>query len=720
MDAWLAVRPDNTVEIYPSKVEIGGGETKAIAQIAGEELDLPLSRVVMHRVQTSVTPWDAGTFGSQSVSSGGAAVRVIAATARQALPIVAAARLHASGLGELAVHDGVMRGPGGAVTYGQLIGGQRFGVNVNPAAPRKRPAAYTVVGQPVPRFDLPRKLTGADGPHPYLVKVRLPGMLHARILRPPAFGATVVCADTAAVERMPGVVAVVPLAFGPGMKGWNAVWNMAEGEFLAVVAESEGQAIEALNALAARVTWSRSATLPTRRTTEETADDMLTLPTVRSVVHGPVGDPAAAIAGAPLKATHHYATPYQTNAPIVPDVALADVRGSERATVYSGAQVPFSVQAAVAAVTGIPADKVDVVVYAASGSDGRGNLDDPAVEAAILSQTLGRPVRVQWTRQEEFVWSTCRTPLAFRFQGGVDRSGRLLGWQSVVWSDTHIVDPGALSGATYGGVLPIYEALRQTTEHYVQSALRKGAMRGLGAWATVFAHEGFIDEFAYLSGGLPPAQPRRPARPGGDPDGRPHGRLAAARGAERERGRAGDRLVGRRARRHVRGRGGPGGGGSGQRAGPGGEGVRRPRLRPGHPPRRPSQPDRGRHRPGHRLDVARTAHVRQPHRHERRRVHLPDPAFPRGAPGGGGAHRPPGPACKRCGRARFHGGRSGPRQRLLRRHRGTQARHAAHAGARAGGARLTPALGGARGRSPAPRRALPWARSRSHRSLSEV
>jgi nicotinate dehydrogenase subunit B len=338
------------------------------------------------------------------------------------------------------------------------------------------------------------------------VNVRLPGMLHARILRPPAFGATVVRADTAAVERMPGVVAVVPLAFGPRMKGWNAVWNMPEGEFFAVVAESEGQAIEALNALAARVTWSRSAILPTLRTTEETADYMLSLPTVRSAVHGPVGDPATAIAGAPLKATAHYATPYQTNGPIGPDVALADVRGSERATVYSGAQVPFSVQAAVAAVTGIPADKVDVLVYAASGSYGRGNLDDPAVEAAILSQKLGRPVRVQWMRQEEFIWSTCRTPLVFRFQGGVDHSGRLWGWQSEVWSDTHIVNPGFLFGATYGGgVLPIYQAPRQTTEHYVQSALRKGAMRGLGAWATVFAHEGFIDELAYLSGTDPVA-----------------------------------------------------------------------------------------------------------------------------------------------------------------------------------------------------------------------
>jgi nicotinate dehydrogenase subunit B len=131
VDAWLAVRPDNTVEIYQSKVEIGGGETTAIAQIAAEELDLPLSRVSMHRVQTSVTPWDAGTFGSQSVSGGGAAVRMAAATARQALLIMAAARLHASSLEQLTVRDGVIRGPGGAVTYGQLIGGQRFGVNVN-------------------------------------------------------------------------------------------------------------------------------------------------------------------------------------------------------------------------------------------------------------------------------------------------------------------------------------------------------------------------------------------------------------------------------------------------------------------------------------------------------------------------------------------------------------------------------------------------------------
>jgi CO/xanthine dehydrogenase Mo-binding subunit len=160
----------------------------------------------------------------------------------------------------------------------------------------------------------------------------------------------------------------------------------------------------------------------------------------------------------------------------------------------------------VAAVLGLSPAQVTVIEFAAPGSYGRGNLDNPAIEAALLSQKVGRPVRVQWMRQEEFIWSTQKTAEAFHFQGGVDSQGKLLGWQSEVWSDTHIVNTGAFFGATYGGgVLPIYAAPHKTEVHYVQTALRKGAMRGLGAWPTVFAHEGFVDELAFLSGTDPVA-----------------------------------------------------------------------------------------------------------------------------------------------------------------------------------------------------------------------
>lgn len=502
LDSWLAVRQNGQVEIYQSKVEIGGGETTAIAQIAADELYLDFDKILMARVDTGITPFDAGTFGSQSVSGGGSAVRLAAATARQALLVMAATKLGTSA-DKLTIQNGVIQGPAGTgkVTYGQLIGGHHFNVDVNPAVTFKNPKTYTVVGQPIPRTDIPQKLTGSDGPHQYLVNVRLPNMVHARFLRPPAFGATIKSMETASIKKMPGVVAVVPLTFGPKMKGYDAVWNMPEGQFIAVVAETEWQALDALAALETKVTWTNAKTLPNLKTTEQTADYLVSLPVVRTAVEKPaVGHPAATIAKASKKASAIYATPYLTNGPIGPGCALADVTASG-ATIYSGSQVPFSVQPAVAAVLGLPADKVTVVQYASSGSYGRGNLDDPAIEAAILSQKLGRPVRVQWMRQEEFTWSTEKTPEVTRLQGAVDASGKLLAWQSEVWSDTHIVNPGAFFGATYGGgVLPIYNGDHQTTVHYVKSALRKGAMRGLGAWPTVIAHEGFIDELAYLAG----------------------------------------------------------------------------------------------------------------------------------------------------------------------------------------------------------------------------
>jgi nicotinate dehydrogenase subunit B len=500
VDAWLAIQANGDIVIYQSKVEIGAGETTAIAQIAADELYVPLSRIIMHRVDTSVTPWDAGTFGSQSVQGGGASVRLAAATARQALLAMAAQKFNTT-IDKLTIRDGVIYGPGGKVSYAELVGGKKIGLQIDPQAPLRDPKTYAVVGQPIPRVDLPQKLTGANGPYQYVVNVRVPGMLHARILRPPAFGATISSMDTSAIEKMPGVVAVIPLTFGPGMQGWNAVWQMPQGQCVAVLAKTEGQAIAALSALEKVVKWQGGGGLPSLQSTEGTADYMVSLSPVRTATEGAVvGDAASAIAQAPLRLSARYATPYQTNGPIGPGCAVADVKPNG-ATVWSGSQVPFSVQQAVAAATGLPPEKVRVLQYDASGSYGRGNLDDAAVEAAILSQKVGRPVRVQWMRQEEFVWSTCRTPLVFQLQGGVDTQGNLLGWQSEVWSDTHIVNTGALFGATYGGgVLPPYSGAHSTTVHYVRSALRKGAMRGLGSWATVFAHEGFIDELAFLAG----------------------------------------------------------------------------------------------------------------------------------------------------------------------------------------------------------------------------
>jgi nicotinate dehydrogenase subunit B len=500
LDAWLAVRQNNTVELYQSKVELGEGEITAMQQICAEELYLPFESVIMIRTETDVTPFDGGTYGSGTVTGGGAAVRVAAATAREALLALAAKKLGVP-VSRLAIKNGVISVGRKSVTYGALIGGKRFDMKASPTAPLKPVADYTIVGQSIPRVDLAQKLTGADGPHQYLVNKRVANMVHARMMRPPAFGATIKSMDTSKVEKMPGVVAIVPLTFGPKMVGWQKVWAMPEGEFVGVVAETENQALDALEALEAATTWTSSATLPTIKTTEDSANYLHTIKPVNNTIEGTtVGKPASVIASAPKKLDAHYATPYVTNGPIGPGDAIADVT-KDGATIWSGSQVPFSVQPAVAAVLGLPASKVTVVQYDAPGSYGRGNLDDVAIDAALLSQKVGRPVRAQWMRQEEFIWTTQKTPMSFHLQGGVSESGKILGWQSEIWSDTHLVNIGFYFGATYGGaVLPIYEGAHETRVHYVPTALRKGAMRGLGGYPTVFAHESFIDELAYLAG----------------------------------------------------------------------------------------------------------------------------------------------------------------------------------------------------------------------------
>jgi nicotinate dehydrogenase subunit B len=500
LDSWLAVHRDGSVEIYQSKRELGTGVATAITQIAAEELSLPVSAVDLHTVDTLVTPPDGGTVGSASVSDGGASVRLAAATAYQALLVMAAKRF-ATDVSGLAAADGVIRGPDGRkVSYGDLVAGRRFHMKVDVSVPVKSYKRYKVVGTSVPRLDLPTKLTGAPGgTYEYLVNMRVPGMVHARFMRPPSYGARIVSMKTAAVKKMPGVVDVIELDFGPSMRGWSTGFQKNEGLFVAVLAHTEQQALDALTTLEADTKWTEASNLPNVNTAEAQGLYAKSLKPVVSDVEGAAfGDVPAVLKGAAKTVRQSYYTPWQINAPIGPSVAVADV-GADRAVVYSATQDPFGSQATIAACLGMKNSQVALITYDGSGNYGRTGNDDVGLEAALLSQRTGRPVRVQWMRHEEFQWSPSRTPMAFDIQGGVDASGKILAWQSTVWSDSHV--SGGFFGATYGGaILPPYEVKARKTEvHYVKTALRVSNMRGLGAYATIFSHESLIDELAHAA-----------------------------------------------------------------------------------------------------------------------------------------------------------------------------------------------------------------------------
>ncbi len=495
LDSWLAIGADGGVTLYSGKVELGTGVQTALAQIVAEELDFPVASITVVQGTTGRTPNQGSTTGSKTVQTAGPAVRRAAATARQILVALAATRLGAP-VERLEVRHGVVAiadGGEASVSFGALFAGHRFDRAVDPHAPLKRPAEYTVVGQPSPRLDLPDKIFGT---HLYVHNVRIPGMLHGRVVRPPAPGATLQSVDETSVQNLPGAVRVV-----------------RRGDFLGVVAEREEQAIDAARAL--RAVWG-SGTLGSEAgdAAYEALYDRMRADTAPPESLANVGDVAAALRGAAVQHTAEYRTPYQSHGSIGPSCAVADVR-SDGVTVWSGTQGAYALRDAIADLLGVPAAVVSVIWTEASGCYGHNGADDAAADAAVLSQAIGRPVRVQWSRQEELGWDPKGPAMLMQVRAGLDGRGDIVAWDYMVTTPTHASRPGGkasnlLAGQLMGRglVLGTVGGDRNAPHSYAvpnnrvavrwthESVLRPSAMRGLGAPANVFAIESFMDELA--------------------------------------------------------------------------------------------------------------------------------------------------------------------------------------------------------------------------------
>src|SRR5438445_546813 len=376
LDAWLAVAADGAVTLFTGKVEIGTGVSTALAQIVAEELDVRVERVGVIQGDTERTPNQGYTAGSKTIQQGGPPIRQAAAEARRTLLGLAAARLGVTPE-QLTVDDGVVAPRGDAarrVTYAELIGGRRFERAVSAPATTKRPSEYRVVGTSVARVDIPRKVTGAPS---YVHDLRLPGMLHARVVRPPAVGATVESIDESSVRHVPGHVRVV-----------------REGNFIGVVAEREEQVIRAAQAL--KVTWHESATLPdiadlhreirAARTTDKTVSSR--------------GNITAGFAGAARTIAATYEWPFQMHASMGPSCSVADVT-DERATIWCSSQGVFGLRGSLAKLLNRPAERIHLVFAEGAGCYGHNGADDVAADAALLPPPFGRPVRGQSLRPDQ-------------------------------------------------------------------------------------------------------------------------------------------------------------------------------------------------------------------------------------------------------------------------------------------------------------------------------
>ena len=507
LDSWLVITPDGFVTFYTSKVELGTGTITALAQIVAEELDVPFDKIKMDSGDTSRTIEQGSTVGSRTIERAGPQIRQAAAAARQELLKLAAARLNAP-VDKLAVTDGmvaVAADPAKKVSYGQLIGGKKFNTKITasgtgwdmkvaPEVKAKNPKDYKIVGRSVRRVELPAKVTGE---HDYIHDVRIPGMLHARVVRPPVINTEPVSIDRESIKGIPGVFMIV-----------------REGKFVGVVAKTEWAAIKAAQAL--KVTWSK----PTSKvpgTPEEVFAYLKNTKPARTLKPVDKGDPANALSQAKKNYQATYRWPFQMHGMIGPSCAIAEVKG-DKATIWSGPQGPFRTRGAVAKLLNIPEQNVRIIYHEASGSYGRMSTDDGAEDAALLSRAAGAPVRVQWSRQDEHGWEPKGPAQLDEAKAAVDGDGKLLAWDFVDYGQ-----PWTASGATpllaslQVGIQPtnpggpngtqssgeIYPVPNQrivahlVNWHFPEPIpLRTSNLRAPGDIARCFASESLIDEIA--------------------------------------------------------------------------------------------------------------------------------------------------------------------------------------------------------------------------------
>jgi nicotinate dehydrogenase subunit B len=495
VDAFLAIHADDTITIFTGKVDLGTGHRAAMRQMVAEELDVPIERITeLIEGDTAVCPDQGGTGGSTGITRGGQELRRAGASARQALLALAAQQLGRP-VADLETADGVVRVKGGgpAVSYGALIGDRRLGVAIDAKAPLKPSSAFRYIGQSVSRPDVPAKATGR---HLYVQNLTLPGMLHGRAIRPPAFGATLLSVDEASVAAIPGV-RVVRL-----------------GSFLGVVAEREWDAVRAARALKAQ--WSAGTGLPDFLTL---ADAVRATRVVRDQDVAKRGDLTPLGAPGPgvqtLGATYWW--PVQTHGSLGPSCGVADVR-ADRATIWTSSQATHRFRAAFARILGLPGDKVRLIYLDGAGSYGQAGAEDAACDAALLSRAAGRPVRVQWMREDEHAWDPKGPPQLLDLRAAVGEGGEVVAWETQTWlpaateglPNIPLIAPveaginqplGRSSGQIQQNIDPPYRVgAVHAVVHWVEdSPFRTSPIRTPGKIANTFAVESFVDEVCALA-----------------------------------------------------------------------------------------------------------------------------------------------------------------------------------------------------------------------------
>ena len=463
--------------------------------MAAEELSVSFDEVDLITSDTAQTADEGFTSGSQSMSDSGTAILHAAAQVRELLIGLAATKLGVEAATLKADGGKIVATDGQSIGYGELVGGDELHVQAQPQSKRKDPKTFSLVGQSVARVDIPAKVTGGEA---YVQDMRMPGMVHARIVVPPSPKATVSAVDIAMIEKLPGVLKV-----------------HRDGNFLAVIAEREYQSLVAMNALAAATIWAEQETLPNPSTIYEY---LKSLPAKNDVI---LNRKAATPSGSKtLSAT--FKRPYQMHGSIGPSCAIAQFKDGEL-TVWSHGQGMFPLQASVAELLRMPKEKVRCIHVEGSGCYGHNGADDAGAGAALLAVAFpGRPVRLQWMRDQEHTWEPYGPAMLSEIAATLDGGGNVIDFSYDVWSNTHSTRPESAGNTMVGWLIaqpfaqpepkpipqptgggdrnasPFYKfPSAKVTHHFVpQMPIRVSALRSLGAFMNVFAIESFMDELA--------------------------------------------------------------------------------------------------------------------------------------------------------------------------------------------------------------------------------
>jgi CO/xanthine dehydrogenase Mo-binding subunit len=514
LDSWIAIAPDGAITAYSGKEELGQGIATAQQQLVAEELSVPFDRVKLIYCDTALTPDQAYTSGSQShpANFNHGNLALACATAREALLKIASERL-AIPVDQLTAVDGVVSARAEAskkITYAQLVGGRRLNLTLDRNAKRKHPREWTVLGKPIGRTDMPAMATGQ---FEYVHSVRLPGMLHGCVVRPPAVGATVVAVDESSVNDPAGVVKV-----------------LVRKNFVGVVAQKPWQAMQAAARL--KVTWTPGTGLPKQ---SEFYEHLRKLPS-RDALLVDSKDTGQVLAQAATVVHARYDHPYQMHGSVGSSCAVADVQG-DKATLYSPTQGVWYQKTTGAMILGLKPENVHVIYRRGSGCYGLNGADTVSYDALILSQAAGKPVRVQLSRKDEMAWENYGNAWTIDERAGLDASGNIVAWEHESWTASLGNRPGATTpGNVVTGMLigfppapfapgpaqqpraynngsngiPSYVAGRvggveggtgtvkseKVLVHNVPSPFFTGPLRSPARLPNTFAHESFMDELA--------------------------------------------------------------------------------------------------------------------------------------------------------------------------------------------------------------------------------